>query len=842
MIRAPLVLPAVAMVCGVVMGRWIGLATGAYLVAGVLCVAGAAVAWRRVHLHQVSAALLLVGIVGLSAAYARERWQGVDDGDVVQFTRDGAMLARLEGRIETAPAILRDEDGPPLPYRRPDRTVFVLAVDRIYCAPDWQDVGGLVRVRVDGPCERLRAGQRVRLDGWLGRFGPPRNPGQPDAREQARRSRVLTWATVASPDGVAVLGEPPSAAERLFWNVRCVTRQHLASTSQEDDGQLVTALIAGDRHPALATLNESMKRSGVAHFLSISGTHLAIFLGFVYALCRLCMLRPRPAAIAVLVVLAAYLLLTESGTPLLRSAIMAAAVCLAVICHRQHSTLNAFSAAAIVLLLFDPLDLFSPGFQLSFGIVLGMILMTNPLREAMFGRWRRRRGLMVYRHDQQAKRWLTHRAGEWFMTAAAVNLAAYIASAPLAAYHFGLFSPYAAALTFLLILPITAILVPAYVSLMLLWPLPNLAHALGRVAGFFSNVVAESVYLMDRLPGLCVSLRPVGMAWVVLAYAAMAAWLIRDRLPWRWGLPAVLTLALAGLTVHTQRDADAPPGARLHLLAVGAGQCAVLHLPDGSTAVFDAGTSSGYDAYARTLEPFLRTQRMNWPDTVFVSHAHLDHCSGLLGLIRDHPPKKVYLGLFFTDDRQLDAPAQQLLALLKQRGVATEHLRAGQRVQLDPRTHVDVLWPPPDSPAVRDINESSLVLKITCDGKRVILPGDIGEKSIRELLAATTTTQPAATKSSAADRFAPANPLYADVLVLPHHGGWNNALPQWVHAVAPRYLLASGSRDTTAALDPTGPRTDFYRDLLKRDFHPTWRHGCVSVTFGEGKVVVQTMR
>ena len=158
LVRAPLAMPALAMACGVVIGRWVGLATGAYFVLGVLCVAGAVLAWRRAHLHSLATAALLVGIVGLSAAYTRGQWQSVDEGDVVRFTSDTAILARIEGRIETAPAILRDTDGPPLPYKRADRTVFVLAVERIYCSPDWRPAGGMVRVRVDGPCERLRAG------------------------------------------------------------------------------------------------------------------------------------------------------------------------------------------------------------------------------------------------------------------------------------------------------------------------------------------------------------------------------------------------------------------------------------------------------------------------------------------------------------------------------------------------------------------------------------------------------------------------------------------------------------------------------------------------------------
>jgi len=825
------------MVVGVVVGRYVGLATAAYLLTGLLCLAGAGVAGRREHLHALSMTLLLVGVLGLSAAYARWQWQSVPADDVVNYTREAKTLVCLRGRIDTAPMIVRDGDGPPLPYKREDRTVFVLAASEILCPPSWQPASGLVKVRVDQPCQNLRAGQEVEMECWLGRFGPARNPGEADPRELARQGHTLTWASVAVADGVRVLGPPANWYERIYWNLRSAARQHLAATGEEESGELVTALLVGDRHPALQKLNESMKRSGVAHYLSISGSHLAIFLGFFYALCRVLMLRPKYAAMAALVVLAVYLMLTEASPPLLRSAIMAASLCLAVIFHRQHAALNAMAAAAIVLLLIDPMDLFSPGFQLSFGIVLGMLLLTEPIRQAIFGRWLRRRGLVVFRDEDRVRRWLSVKGADAAITAVSAALAAYLASAPLVAYHFGLVSPYAGVLSMVLVLPMTAVLVPGYISLALLsCQMPNLASVFDRAAGFFADVVVRAVGWMEYLPGLCVSVRPVGVACVVLAYVVLGLWLLRNRLPGRWAASAAALVLLAGLTVATQWPAQAPPGARLHVLAVGSGQCAVLHLPSGQTAIFDAGTLSGYDLYQQTLEPFIRTERLPWPSVVFVSHAHLDHCAALIGLLRDHPPAKIYLGPYFTEEYKMEAPAEQFLALARQKHIPIEYIHAGDVIALDERTKVRVFWPPSQPDNGLPVNDTSLMLKITCDGQSVMLPGDVEDKALATILAEHS-EKPGPDAHATVD-----DPLHADVLLLPHHGGWSNHLPDLVARVRARFVLASRDRDSAVGSGDDGTKAKFYATLHQKPFFATWRNGCIHVTFGEGKVGVTSAR
>jgi len=529
---------------------------------------------------------------------------------------------------------------------------------------------------------------------------------------------------------------------------------------------------------------------------------------------------PLAVAVAALIVLGAYLLLTEPNAPLLRSAIMAAALCASSIFPRRHSPLNALAAAGVILLIADPLQLFNAGFQLSFGLVAGFLLLNEPLRRMLFGRWIRRRGLIVFRHDQRVRRWLHFKLGDWAMSAVTLSLIACLVSTPLVAYHFHLFSPYAALLSLLLSPLVAAVLVPGYLSAALAWLAPSASHYLGAAAAAAAHALAQSIEAMQRLPGLCLDLRDVGPVAVMAFYVAVAAVFLRHRLPRGNALACLAALAAVAAGAYSQRPAAKPLAAELNLLSVGAGQCAVLRTPSGRTYIVDAGSRGGMDVYRQALQPFLRNRRLATPTAAFVSHANTDHYNALLPLAQSGRLKCLYMsGVFMAS---ADGAALSFIQRIKAAGVEVRVLSAGSAVQLDDRTRVDVLWPPATLAQADNVNDTSLVLKISCDGQAMILPGDIGPAAQNALC-----RQP--------------ERLVAGVLVLPHHGSWDAALPQFVAAVNPRVALISDARDDLPQL-ARGAARDFYRRLTARcRCYATSSEGCIRLQ-ANANLAVQTMR
>ncbi|MBN1553898.1 MAG: ComEC/Rec2 family competence protein [Phycisphaerae bacterium] len=827
LVRAPLIPLAGALAAGCLLGRYLPSPVTLWMLMGVTGLIVAVLTFRKPRLRALTTGAILSAVLAVGAMRMDQTWYSVSRDDILTYTDRSKILATIRGRVASFPQIY--SPGVEFGYRPEPKVVFLLEAEDILTdaghagkTATWRKATGLVRVSVDEPYSPHQPGERLEIQGWLGRFNPPSNPGQYDTAAAARRGGTWVWFRAPSRRCLHTIPPTDSRWTTALWRCRAMFRQHLLETGDLQSGRLLNALILGERDASLGTLNRTMQQAGVAHFLSISGLHLGVFLGFVYLLCRLLFLRPRTAAIVCLVVLGAYLFLAQARPPLLRSAIMAACLLAGVIAGRPGSSINALGLATILLLLIDPRQILQPGFQLSFTIVAGLIFLYRPMRELLFGRRLRRRGLVVFRDDQRVRRWLHFTVVNWLIDAVTLAMTCYVVAAPLAAVQFGVFSPWAIVLNLVLFPWVVAVLVPGYVAMALSWPAPNLSAAVARLAGGAADVLARIVEFFHILPGLSFSMHPVGVGWLMLCYAALIAVLFARRQPKRRILAGALIAVLAGVTVWTRLPARTRD-AQLDLLAVGAGQCVVLQTPEGKTFLLDAGTRSGFDVYPRVLAPFLREMRLPAPRAAFVSHANADHYSALPDLARDTGLEMLYVCEYFQRDANPYSASRRMLEVLHAEGTTSRNLRRGDSVPLGERTRIDVLWPPVGREGLTT-NDTSLVLRVTCDDRRVLVPGDLDETGQAELL-----KEPALLK--------------ADVLILPHHGGWEKTLPAFVEAVGPEIILVSGHRE------PKGPSTakaevrEFYDSLRRKyRYYTTPRHGWIRLRFGRGGQHIQTMR
>jgi competence protein ComEC len=821
--RSPLVPVAAALICGIILGRWTQAPPHCWPVVACAAMAAALAAMTRPHLHALAVAASLAAVAAVGATLAYRAFYTLDENHIAHYARGGRSLVHVIGRIVTSPQIAQAPSRAVLGYAPEANTTFLLDATHIYTGAGRRDTTGLIRVTVRQPAPDLQLGQHVEMDASMARLSPPRNPGQYDRLAAGLLQGVLVQADVPLAQGVTPLAADDGPAHRLYWRLRAAVRQRLADCGDADEARLVSALIVGERHPSLSKLNATMMRAGVVHYMSISGSHLCVFMGFVYLLGRVLMLSPRRAAAAAMAALGAYLLLAEPNGPLFRSAVMAACLCAAVIVDRPYSSLNALALAAIVILVADPLDLFSPGFALSFGVVLGLITLYPIVRRILFGRWLRRRGLVVFRDDQRVRRWLYFRLGDGAAAVISASLTAYLVSAPLAAWHFGIFSPWAIVLSPLLAVPVAIVLTPGYLSVALHWAMPNAAYWLGELAAWGADLIEQFVSLVERLPLLSVELREVDVLWVLGCYALVLAAVLYRRLPGKLAWAAAIAVLLGGWTLYTQRTAPEPAGLELDFLDVGAGQCVVMRTPDGATRLLDAGSRSGFDAARQTLLPFLRHQRLPWPSEAYISHANTDHFNAITGLLERRNLGSVIAGVDFAPPANEPAgPARALLDALDRRHVPVRRVSAPLRVMLDEQTSLEVLWPPGEAQGQFVPNERSLVLRIARRGQSVLLPGDIEEKAQAALVAS-------------AD-------LRADVLVLPHHGSWRKTLPALVEAVSPKVVVVSAAQEPLGPVKPAEAR-EFYANLRSRyQYYSTARNGWCRVALSGGKIEVITSR
>src|SRR6202453_4918691 len=154
--------------------------------------------------------------------------------------------------------------------------------------------------------------------------------------------------------------------------------------SQADAGML-SAMILGDRTYLDHQARIGFERTGSFHLLVVSGMHLAIFAGCIFALAAWLRMPRLWSTVATISCSCAYAMLAGFGEPVQRSFWMVTLYLIARLLFRQRNSLNAIGFAAICLLAFDPRSLWGASFQMTLLSVLIVAGVAVPIAEHTFG-------------------------------------------------------------------------------------------------------------------------------------------------------------------------------------------------------------------------------------------------------------------------------------------------------------------------------------------------------------------------------------------------------------------------------------------------------------------------
>ncbi|MEJ1972871.1 MAG: ComEC/Rec2 family competence protein [Lacunisphaera sp.] len=379
---------------------------------------------------------------------------------------------------------------------------------------------------------------------------PPDNTGFNDylanagVRQRLSRARVL--AIVESPGRFQRFC---AAADR---RLQAILGGGLAD--QPAPRSLYLAMLLGEKAVLSTDQQNAFVRSGTFHIFSISGLHVGIISLALQALLRALRL-PRPIAVSItLPVLWLYVQVTGGSSPALRSFLMVACLLSAKVFRLPGNAFSALTASALAILLIDPLQLFSTGFQMSYAVVAALLLMGAPLGERWLARWQPFALL-----PSTSWRWWHHAiqgAGRKLIALLATGWTAFLASAPAGIGFFSLFSP-GSLLANLVIVPLSSLVIyTGFLSLVLgLAGLTPLSALLNRAAAAVIVVTDRLLQHGVALPGVFFAaqfraawLAPASLALMTAAMLAGAAGRWSQRAGGYW-LPVIVLLLLIILGV-----------------------------------------------------------------------------------------------------------------------------------------------------------------------------------------------------------------------------------------------------------------------------------------------------
>lgn len=290
------------------------------------------------------------------------------------------------------------------------------------------DLPARIRVNVtDGDLPAVLAkGATIRFRARLMPPAPPAVPGAYDFAQRAYFQGIGATGRALPPIKIVNPGEGygPTLRQRLS--------AHIRAQMSGGEAAIAAALATGDQGAISDADAEAMRRSGLAHLLSISGLHVTALIGAViFILFRLMALSSRLALHWPLMLIAAaggaaagigYTLLTGAEVPTIRSIVAALLVLGALALGREAITLRLVAAGALFVLLFWPESLLGPSFQMSFAAVTAIVAVAET-------RWFR--AMTSARDEGWAKK-----IGRTFLGLFLTGLAVEVVLAPIALYHF----------------------------------------------------------------------------------------------------------------------------------------------------------------------------------------------------------------------------------------------------------------------------------------------------------------------------------------------------------------------------------------------------------------------
>jgi competence protein ComEC len=770
----------VALALGIAASNLLPLHAGWYAFLGLLLAILTAVLARKPVADLL--VLLALAIAGLTLAQTQKSYFAPDH--LIHACPPDGTLTRLRLQI-AEPSTSRQGTGP---ANQPITSVPANAIAaQPSASSNWQPARGRVLLRITGRCPALRPGQTVEAIGQLTPIEPPSNPGTYDWQKHFAQDGILLRFHVADARVLTIVHD---SGEPLLWKCRRLVREAFArgfSAGHQLDRATLQTLLLGDPDDRLEEVWADFRSSGTSHHLSISGMHIALFALVVAAITRCILLSPRKAMLLTLACVILYAAMTRPSPPVIRSVLLCIAVGAAKLLGRNTDPVQCLFIGVLGMLIWNPMDLANPGFQLSVGTVAGLMLFSRPVHSWVES-WRHEHDRMAHRiRPPTGWRALGHKVRSKLTGILSAGFVAYLITLPLVAWHFGQVNPWAIVCGAALEILVSASLIAALFKAVLTLLIPPLASPLASLAAIPCVAMRQVVGWMAHWPGAQFPLPPVPW-WILGLYALLAA---IPLLPYikRWHLAwtAPVTALALGLMLplwSTLYQPDNGANLRLTAISVGNGSCMLLELPGKRSMMIDCGAMFQPKLFENTIAPVLRSRGVTRISRVLLTHEDMDHTSALADLQAAFAP------------------------------VVSHHMTLGTSFDEGP-VHFEVLAPAAGSTLTG--NDASAILKLTFAGRSILFTGDVEEEGIRRLLS----LEPE---------------LRADILIAPHHGSAVPNTLRLLDTVNPNTTIASsGARLTGRQLK--------FNALCKSPPLRTGQNGAITLTItASGETNVATYR
>lgn len=535
----------------------------------------------------------------------------------------------------------------------------------------------------------------------------------------------------------------------FIHNIQKYIRDTINGTLTDEEGNLLLAILLGDKDKLSEDIQESFKTSNLSHMLAVSGAHVSyIILGLTYVL-QNSIIGKKNGKIVCIIFLLAFMAITNFTPSVTRACIMAILTLFSGIIYRKSDVYTNISVAALITLIFNPYSLLDLGFQLSYGGTIGIIIFIKRIQE-------KKSNSKVINYIKQM---------------ALVSIYANIIIIPIMMYHFNTVS-----LTFIIsnimaspilgiivitgfLFIITSITVKPLTRLIAIFikPILIILIKISQICSKlpFSNILVVTPYMFN-----------------VISYYAIILYCIKSKKNNKCKIIICLLIVLILINFIIYIF---PQKLRIFFIDVGQGDSTLIITPDKKTVLIDGGGSDSFDVGEKVLLPYLLDRRILKVDYVLISHFDTDHCGGILTIMEKVKVKNIII----SEQAEHSENYERFKKLMIHKKIRLIEVKKGDKIKIGRYSEFKILFPTSRLLSENPLNNNSIVAQFNYNNFKMLFTGDIEKLAEQQIL-----------KTEKAE-------IRADILKVAHHGSKTSSIPEFIKAVRPRIALIGVGKNNT---------------------------------------------
>lgn len=597
--------------------------------------------------------------------------------------------------------------------------------------------------------KKLDIGDILIADGKIRFFENARNPGNFDMKlyYQSQGIHASVWAESVG----KVKNNDSTLYEKIrniLYKFRCTWKKNLCNVMGEKDGNILSAMILGEKAQIDQEQKELYRVNGIGHILAISGLHLS-FVGLgMYRIFRRISGSYAIGGIAGITFLICYILMIGFTISAVRALVMFLFRVGADMTGRNYDSITALSFAMAIVLVWRPLSVYDGGFWMSFGAVLAIIVILPAFSELPL-------------------------EGVW--ASIGINLVIF----PVLLYYFYEFPLYSIVLNLFVIPTMSILLFMGITGSLIYWVFVPGGELTLKLCKMILAVYDMSCYGIMKLPCARIVTGQPEKWQIVLYYICLliaGIWYIRQRKQGKKGLKNYKNFSVTfvflciGIFLMSMRFGESGK-LMLTMLDVGQGDGIYIKGPKGGNYFMDGGSSDVKNVGQYRIEPFLLSKGVKKLECVFISHGDSDHLSGIEEMI-ERKEIGVEIGKIVFPVREVwDEKLKELAKKAMENRIPIATIEPGKSIK-----EKDMLLTcisPDHNFTGESGNEASMVLALSYHNFDMLLTGDVegaGEKQLIGELKEKGTFK---------------------ILKAAHHGSKNSTGEEFLETVKPAYTLIS---------------------------------------------------